>query len=78
MEPQNSNKKMWVLVSAGAVVIIAIAIYYAMMGNKGVEALDQDKTSETVFNEIQEGLNSTDLGNLESDINGLDADINKL
>jgi flagellar basal body-associated protein FliL len=78
MEPQNSNKTMWVLVSAGAIIIVAIAIYYAMLGNKGVEVLEQDKTPETVSSEVQEGLNSTDLGNLDADINSLDADINKL
>lgn len=78
MEPQNSNKTMWVLVSAGAIIVIAGAVYYAMMGNKGAEVLEQNKTPETVSSEVQEGLNSTDLGNLDADIKSLDADINTL
>ena len=69
---------MWVLIALGAVIIIAIAFYYAMQGNKGVEILESAKTPETVSGEVQEGLNSTDLGNLDKDIQGLDADINKL
>jgi hypothetical protein len=78
MEPQNSKKTMWILVSAGVIIIIAAASYYMMKGNKGVEVLETAKTPETVSNEVQEGLNSTDLGNLDKDIQGLDADINKL
>ncbi|MHB9019345.1 MAG: hypothetical protein ACYC3G_00505 [Minisyncoccota bacterium] len=79
MEPQqNSKKTLWILIALGVVIIISLATYYVMMANKGVEVLEQDKTPEAVSNEVQEGLNSTDLGNLESDINSLDTDINKL
>lgn len=78
MEPQNSKKTLWILISLGVIIIAALATYYVMMANRGVEVLEQDKTSETISSEVQEGLNSTDLGNLESDINSLDADINKL
>jgi len=78
---QNSKKTMWLLVGIGAAVILAIVSYWMMNANKGAELLEGSKSPETtgaVQGEIEESLNSFDLGNLEGDINNLDADINKL
>jgi len=75
---QSSNKIVWVVL---ALAVAAVAIggwYYMLKANRGKELLETATAPETVSNEIQEELNSIDLGNLDADIQNLDADINQL
>ena len=75
---QNSNKTIWI---ALLLLVAAVAIggwYFTLKANRGKELLEATTAPETVSNEIQEELNSIDLGNLDADIQNLDADINQL
>jgi|GEM_PF-2917562 len=69
MEPQqNSKKGTWLIILLVLVLIAAGVYYWAMM----------PQTPDAVSNEVQAGLDSADLGDLESDIQALDTDLNQL
>ncbi len=81
MEPQqNSKKTVWLIVSGIVLVIVAIAVYVSM-GLKtpaGTESVGGETSPENISTDVQQGLDSLNLGDLNSEMDSLNTDINKL
>ncbi len=81
MEPQKNSKKMvWLIVLAVVLVVVAIAIYMSM-GSKapmGTEGVSGGAATENISADVQQGLDSMNLGDLNTEMNSLNTDINKL
>lgn len=68
MEPQNSKKGTWLIILVVLALVVG-GIYYWMT---------IPQTPEAVFDEVQVGLESVDLGDLDAEIEALDMDLEQL
>jgi len=80
MEPQNSKNKVWTILAV--VIVLAVLGFWFWKGSKPatapVEEVGSLVSPEDTVATIDQELQATDLGDLDKEFQGVEADLNSL